>query len=179
MSYHDSRNVLDGGKGSVNSSTSPLSGKYVPNRLKALYYGPDAVESHLLSCLPTKTSKAFIITGNSLANKTPLIKGLEALLSSKHHAGTYSGITEHSPQAQVEEATSRLKQDTSIDTIISVGGGSPMDSAKNITYVVHESTGRWLSHITIPTTLSAGECTPGAGFTRTDGVKGILINPAL
>ncbi|KAJ5916750.1 hypothetical protein N7504_000765 [Penicillium tannophilum] len=179
MSYHDSRNVFDGGKGSVQSSTSPLSGKYVPNRLKALYYGPDAVQSHLLSCLPTETSKAFIITGNSLANKTPLIQGLESLLSPKHHAGTYSGITEHSPQAQVEEAASRLKQDTSIDTIISVGGGSPMDSAKNITYVVHESTGRWLSHITIPTTLSAGECTPGAGFTRADGVKGILINPAL
>ncbi|KAJ5792626.1 uncharacterized protein N7503_008604 [Penicillium pulvis] len=71
--------------------------------------------------------------GNSLAKKTPLIKGLESLLSPKHHAGTYSGITEHSPQAQVEEAASRLQQDTFIDTIISVGGGSPMDSAKNIT----------------------------------------------
>ncbi|KAJ5760390.1 hypothetical protein N7520_007546 [Penicillium odoratum] len=178
MSYHDPRNVLDGGNGNVTSSISPLSGKYVPNRLKALYYGPDVVKSHLLSCLPTETSKAFIVTGNSLANKTPLIKGLESLLS-KHHAGTYSGITEHSPQTQVEEVASRLNEDPSIDTIISVGGGSPMDSAKNITYVVHEATGRWLSHITIPTTLSAGECTPGAGFTRADGVKGVLVNPAL
>ncbi|KAJ5647876.1 hypothetical protein N7490_004248 [Penicillium lividum] len=178
MSYHDPRNVLDGGNGNVTSSISPLSGKYVPNRLKALYHGPDVVKSHLLSCLPNETSKAFIVTGNSLATKTPLIKGLESLLS-KHYAGTYSGITEHSLQTQVKEVASRLNEEPFIDTIISVGGGSPMDSAKNITYVVREATGRWLSHITIPTTLPAGECTPAAGFTRADGVKDVLIDPVL
>lgn len=163
----------------MQASLSPLYGQYVPNKLKALYYGPEVVNLHLLRCLPSENSKAFIVTGSSLAKKTPLIQGLEKVLSEKHHAFTFSGIKAHSPQSQIDEAVSILSQDDSIDTIISVGGGSPMDSAKNMVYYVHEATGRLLSHITIPTTLSAGECTPGAGFTREDGVKGILFHSNL
>lgn len=45
-----------------------------------------------------------------------------------------------------------------IDTIISVGGGSPIDSGKAISYRLHEKSGKWLHHISIPTTLSVAEC---------------------
>ncbi|KAJ5239053.1 hypothetical protein N7468_003672 [Penicillium chermesinum] len=179
MTYQDPRNVSTGGIGKMQASLSPLYGQYVPNKLKSLYYGSDVVKLHLLSCLPSETSKAFIITGTSLATSTSLIKDLEELLSPKHHAGTYAGIKAHSPQTQIDDATSIISQDESIDTIISVGGGSPMDSAKNMVYQVREATGRLLSHITIPTTLSAGECTPGAGFTKEDGVKGIRFHADL
>ncbi|KAJ6164693.1 hypothetical protein N7470_003365 [Penicillium chermesinum] len=166
MTYQDPRNVSTGGIGKMQASLSPLYGQYVPNKLKSLYYGSDVVKLHLLSCLPSETSKAFIITGTSLATSTSLIKDLEELLSPKHHAGTYAGIKAHSPQTQIDDATSIISQDESIDTIISVGG-------------VREATGRLLSHITIPTTLSAGECTPGAGFTKEDGVKGIRFHADL
>lgn len=114
----------------MDSSLNPLTGFWKPHILKGLYYGPDVVKKQLLSCLPSEKSKAFIITGASLANKTPLIKELEDLLSSKHHAGTFSNIKEHAPVAQLDEATEKVHSDPSIDTIISVGGGSPIDSAK-------------------------------------------------
>lgn len=160
----------------MDSSLHPLSGVYKPNRLKGLYYGPDIVKSQLLSVLPTSSSKAFIITGSSLASKTPLITSLESLLSD-HHAGTFSNIKEHAPVAQLDEATDKVKEDSSIDTIISVGGGSPIDSAKAISYRVHETSQKWLLHITIPTTLSAAEATAIAGYTKPDGVKTGVSDP--
>lgn len=39
-------------------------------------------------------SKAFIITGSSLREKTPVVKDLETVLGSAH-AGTYSGVRQH------------------------------------------------------------------------------------
>ncbi|CAI6337221.1 unnamed protein product [Periconia digitata] len=148
----------------------PLSGLWQPTQLQKLFYGGESVTKNLVSCLPTEESKAFIITGNSLATKTPLIKRVEELLGSRH-AGTFHKIGEHAPVAQLDEATQLVEKDSSIDTVISIGGGSPIDSAKAISHRLHEKSGKWLYHITVPTTLSASECTMMAGFTASDGVK--------
>ena len=132
-----------------------------------------------MSCLRTENSKAFIITGSSLANKTPLIKQVEELLTKNHHAGTFSSIGQHAPVQNLDEATKAVQKDSSIDTIISIGGGSPIDSAKVISHRSHEKTGRYLYHISIPTTLSAAECSFGAGYTKENGVKIGIANPGI
>jgi len=154
----------------TDATNHPLSGLWQPTQLQKLHYGADSVKQHLLSCLPKESSKAFIITGNSLASKTPLVKQVEELLGNKH-AGTFSKIGEHAPVAQLDEATDLVKKDESIDTVISIGGGSPIDSSKAISYRLNEKTGKYLYHIAIPTTLSASECTLMAGYTQSDGVK--------
>src|ERR1700759_5218673 len=64
----------------VNPTGEPISGLWLPTYLKALHYGPDTVKKNLLSCLPSERSRAFIVTGNSLATKTNLIKQVEELL---------------------------------------------------------------------------------------------------
>lgn len=161
----------------MEASQNPQKGLWKPNPLQALYYGPSVVKDHLLSALPSDTSKAFIITGSSLANKTPLIKQVEDLLGKKHHAGTFSNIKQHAPIAQLDEATELVAKDSTIDTIISIGGGSPIDSAKAISYRQNEKSGNFLHHITIPTTLSAAECTFIAGYTGSDGVKTGISHP--
>lgn len=161
------------------SSGHALSGLWEPNRLERMYYGPSSVEKHLISCLPTSHSKAFIITGSSLATKTPLIRQIEQLLGSERHAGTFSNIKQHAPVAQLDEATDAVGRESAIDTLISVGGGSPIDSAKAISYRMHEKSGKFLHHISIPTTLSAAECTFGAGYTNEDGVKIGIGHPRL
>ena len=157
----------------------PLSGLWVPTQLERLYYGPNSVQKHLLSCLPSSSSKAFVITGTSLASKTTLIRQVEELLTSKNHAGTFSNIKQHAPVAQLDEASDAVGKDSSIDTIISIGGGSPIDSAKAISYRVHVKSKKFLYHITIPTTLSAAECTMIAGFTNADGQKTMVVAPEL
>ncbi|KAF2125006.1 Dehydroquinate synthase-like protein [Dothidotthia symphoricarpi CBS 119687] len=151
-------------------TTHPLAGLWQPTQLQSLHYGSGSVKKHLLDCLPSEKSKAFIITGSSLATKTPLIKQVEALLGDRH-AGTFSKIGQHAPVAQLDEATSLVEKDGSVDTVISIGGGSPIDSAKAISYRLHDKTGNWLFHIAIPTTLSASECTMMAGYTQADGMK--------
>lgn len=160
------------------SSQYPLAGLWKPTHLERLHYGPESVKKYLLECLPKDTSKAFIITGSSLAAKTSLIKQVEDLLGDKH-AGTFSKIGQHAPIAQLDEATELVKKDNTIDTIISIGGGSPIDSAKAISYRVNEQTGNYLFHITIPTTLSAAECTSNAGYTDKTGLKTGVSNPKL
>jgi alcohol dehydrogenase class IV len=153
------------------ATSNPLSGLWRPTHLKALYYGPNSVSKHLLSTIPKESSKAFIVTGNSLATKTQLIKQVEELLGAEKHAGTFSKIGEHAPVAQLDQATEMVQKNFNIDTIVSIGGGSPIDSAKAISYRVHQETGKYLYHIAIPTTLSAAECTMGAGYTEKNGVK--------
>lgn len=157
----------------------PLSGLWKPTHLQRLHFGPSSVRTHLLECLPSSKSKAFIITGSSLASKTPLIKQVEDLLSFNHHAGTFSNIKQHAPAAQLDEAMDALRKDSAIDTLISIGGGSPIDSAKAISYRLHEKTGKFLHHITIPTTLSAAECTYFAGYTNEEGTKVGVGDPEL
>ncbi|PSN68761.1 Dehydroquinate synthase-like protein [Corynespora cassiicola Philippines] len=154
----------------TDATNHPLSGLWQPTQLQKLYYGPASVSKHLLDCLPNEASKAFIITGNSLATKTPLVKQVEEILGSRH-AGTFSKIGEHAPVAQLDEATTIVKNDSSVDTVISIGGGSPIDSAKAISYRLHAQGGAWLHHIAIPTTLSASECTMMAGYTESTGIK--------
>lgn len=162
----------------TDATNHPLSGLWQPTQLQKLHYGSGSVKHHLLSCLPSETSKAFIITGSSLATKTPVIKEVESLLGSKH-AGTFSKIGQHAPVADLDAATSLVEQDSSIDTVISIGGGSPIDSAKAISYRLHDKNGKWLYHIAIPTTLSASECTMMAGYTEKDGVKTGVRAPQL
>ena len=164
----------------IESSQNPLSGLWKPTHLQRLHYGSDSVKNYLLECLPSESSKAFIITGSSLANKTKLVKQVEKLLGSKHHAATYSKIGQHAPIKELDEATELALKDESVDTIISIGGGSPIDSAKAISYRLNErKKGKFLYHITIPTTLSAAECTIVAGYTSEEGMKVAVSSPQI
>jgi alcohol dehydrogenase class IV len=80
--------------------------------------------------------------------------------------GTFSKIAQHAPIQQLDEAADLMLREKSVDTIISVGGGSPIDSAKIISKRVHDKKGEWMWHIAIPTTISAAECTALAGYSE-------------
>lgn len=183
------------------ATTTPLSGLWQPTHLQRLHYGPGSVSKHLLSSLPRPSSRVFIITGNSLATKTPLVKEVEALLGERH-AGTFAGIGEHAPVGKLEEGIELVEREEGVDTVVSIGGGSPIDSAKAMSYRLHEKKTRgqagdgsenasekdkanadtdahWLHHIAIPTTLSASECTLMAGYTASNGVKTGVRDPHL
>uniref|UniRef100_A0A093UY23 Lactaldehyde reductase n=1 Tax=Talaromyces marneffei PM1 TaxID=1077442 RepID=A0A093UY23_TALMA len=150
-----------------------ISGNWKPGltNLKNVYYGPGCVAKYLLNALERSSSKVFIITGNSLATKTPLVHRLETLLGD-HHAGTFSEIRQHGPLEDVDRAVAAiLSCGEGVETILSLGGGSPIDTAKVISLRVKETRGTFLTHLTVPTTLSAAECTSGGGYTKPDGVK--------
>ena len=162
---------------SLDATENPLSGLWKPSRLDKLYYGPHSVRNYLLSCLPSEKSKVFIVTGSSLVSKTSLIAQAEKLLDARH-AGT-AFIKQHAPAAEIDQAFSTLSKYTSIDTVISIGGGSPIDSAKVLSHYHKNARKSYLYHICIPTTLSAAECTMGGAYTTNEGTKTFVIHPDL
>jgi thiamine pyrophosphate-dependent acetolactate synthase large subunit-like protein len=58
------------------TSVAPPSGVFTNSALQKVYWGPGCTEKALNEAvdLLSKTKKVFILTGNSLANKTDVIK---------------------------------------------------------------------------------------------------------
>ncbi|MBA2694172.1 MAG: iron-containing alcohol dehydrogenase [Rubrobacter sp.] len=100
--------------------------------------------------------RAFVVTGRTLHEKTDLVKKVEAMLGEKH-AGTFAGMSEHTPGSAVEEAA-RLAE--GCDLLVSFGGGSVIDGAKAVARKVG-----YPMQIAVPTTLSAAEWAERVGVT--------------
>ncbi|KAM5492259.1 hypothetical protein MaudMau93_001563 [Microsporum audouinii] len=143
--------------------------------MEKLYIGSRATLSKVISKLGG--SKAFIITGKSLNEKTPVIKELEEHLAGSH-AGTYAGVRQHAPVADIESAVEQIKQ-SAADVLVAVGGGSPIDAAKAVSYHIHKHTEAWIPIIALPTTLSVAENTMAAGYTNAEGHKVAILDPEM
>lgn len=90
----------------------------------------------------------------------------------------YADACVHRPIGAIREATDLVKA-AGADVLISIGGGSPIDSAKAIAYQIHQDNGKWLPSIAVPTTLSVAETTQNAGFTTEEKKKIAVSNPEL
>ncbi|CZR63053.1 related to Lactaldehyde reductase [Phialocephala subalpina] len=160
--------------GQVDSS---LSGTYVASPIRFMIYGLGTAKKLNEVVGKLGASKAYIITGQSLSTKTPVIKDAEASLGSMH-VGTFNKIGQHAPIGAIREATELVKA-SGADVLISIGGGSPIDSAKAVAYQIHEATGKWIPSIAVPTTLSVAETTQNAGFTTEEKKKIAVSHPEL
>ena len=94
------------------------------------------------------SDRAFVVTGRTLYENTDLVRRVEALLGEKH-AGTFSGVVQHTPGSSVEEAT---RQARGSDLLVSVGGGSVVDGTKAVARELG-----YPAHVAVPTTLSGAE----------------------
>jgi alcohol dehydrogenase class IV len=163
-------------------------GVYRNTLLQAVYFGPGSVSSSLpaaIESLNLQHKKAFILTGKSLATKTRVIERIQSILADKgYYSGeTYYDIGEHAPVAGIREAVERIKA-SNADVIVAVGGGSPIDAAKAVSFYRHrevhgEESARnaltdaklFIPTIAVPTTLSVAETTQNAGFKSDEGHK--------
>ena len=102
-----------------------------------------------------KVRRALIITGQSLATKTGIVRKVEETLGAAH-AGTFSAIRQDTPESDVARAVEEARR-VQTDILISLGGGSPIDATKAV------------PHLAIPTTLSAAEFSHLAGVTNESG----------
>ncbi len=100
--------------------------------------------------------RAFVVTGRTLYEKTDLVRRVEGLLGEKH-AGTYVGMSEHTPGSAVERAAEEAEN---ADLLVSLGGGSVVDGTKAVA--------RRLGYpvqVAVPTTLSGAEWAHRVGVT--------------
>ncbi|KZT04586.1 iron-containing alcohol dehydrogenase [Laetiporus sulphureus 93-53] len=162
--------------------SSSLKGSYAwTETLKGVYYGSGSLKTALPKLLHiVGGTKALIVTGKSLYEKTDVVKRVEAVLKERQaYGGTFHEIRQHSPVADIHKGL-KVFEDVGADIIISVGGGSPIDASKAILYFHQQKTGgEFLKQIAIPTTLSAAEYTEGAGYTNEEGSKVLVANPQL
>ena len=124
--------------------------------------------------------RALILTGNSLATRTDLVKKLEGLLGGRW-AGTYAGIRQHAPSRTVAAAVTRARE-VRADALVAFGGGSPIDAAKIVALELLQDgePQAAMPQIAVSTTLSAGEFTPAAGITDEETrVKGLRSDPRI
>ena len=96
---------------SLFSHPSALSGTYTPTPLQSLSYGPGSISLlheliHNLSspssssppsdASPSTPTKVLIVTGNSLANKTPVIREMREMLEKADiQSAVFEGIGQH------------------------------------------------------------------------------------
>ncbi|MCI0395568.1 MAG: iron-containing alcohol dehydrogenase [Chloroflexi bacterium] len=155
-----------------------MTGLYTSLPLEKVLYGPGSVAS-----LPAEVDRlggrrVFIVTGRTLADKTPLVKRLVMLLGYRH-AGTFAGIQQHVPESGIDEAA-KMAHAAQADLLLSVGGGSPIDAAKSVALALADEEHPPLLHVAVPTTLSAAEFSHIAGYTvESTRSKSRVIDPRL
>jgi maleylacetate reductase len=80
-------------------------------------------------------------------------------------------IGQHAPMSEIDEG---MRTAAGADTIVSFGGGSPIDAAKIIALRLGG-----IPHIAVPTTLSVAELAASAGYTNEHGDKAGIRDPGL
>jgi alcohol dehydrogenase class IV len=123
--------------------------------------------------------RAIVVTGKTLGSSALLAKVTGA-------AGTrcqevFKGARQHVPRAVTAELETEIKR-VQADSLISFGGGSPIDTCKvaSHAFLAASEGSRELIHIAIPTTLSAGEYTHAGGVTdESTLIKSGVADPRL
>jgi alcohol dehydrogenase len=147
-------------------STAPIEFRFP--RLERVISGSNVVDALAAELDERRLSRAVVVTGRTLGASAVLKRITQPL--GNRCPFVFTEARQHVPSCSVVELMRAIEQHRA-DCVISVGGGSPVDTVKAAIYSLLETGGRpFLSaegpvHIAIPTTLSAGEFTDVAGIT--------------
>lgn len=146
--------------------------------------GPDRVDSgaNAMERLPKilqqlGAGRVLLATSNSVATRTGNVRRVRGLLGEAVVAAEYSKCREHAPEADIHELVAALAKHA-VDAVVSIGGSSVFDAVKvAVSRQANAREAEPIPQIAIPTTLSAGEFSPGAGFTEEKtGSKQLLLD---
>ena len=167
-----------------------LSGIHGHQDIERVVYGKPAGVALRAEAERLGAKKVFITTSKSVAQSELLASLIDDL--GDMHAGTYAGITAHSPRPCVIEGAA-LAREAKADLIVAVGGGSAIDATKAILIALWQNATRIedldlyragkpkegaappseairppsdaIRMLAVPTTLSAAEFNAFAGIT--------------
>ena len=146
-----------------------FTGEFALPRLERVISGLNAVDRLGDELVRRNIVRAVVVTGRTLGASRLLDRVTRPM--GNRCVAVFTGARQHVPASSVTELA-RLLGEQNADGVVSFGGGSPIDTAKLAIHALHSarpaSSGEWLPHIAIPTTLSAGEFTSVAGITDDD-----------
>jgi len=141
-------------------SLQPPVGEFNLSRLERVIYGPGRIAALKDEMERRDLHRALVVTTDVVA-ELPILKEVTGALGSRC-AGVFAGVVMHVPRKTTELLQQRIDE-VNADSLVSFGGGSPIDSSKVAAYGLLP--GRELIHIAVPTTLSAAEYTWAGGVT--------------
>ncbi|HEV3331846.1 MAG TPA: iron-containing alcohol dehydrogenase [Bryobacteraceae bacterium] len=148
-------------------------GEFTLSRLERVIYGPGKIAALKDEMERRKLQRALVVTTDVVA-ALPILQQVTGVLGSRC-AGVFSKVIQHVPRGTVNELEKEIER-VNADSLISFGGGSPIDSCKVAAYGMLPK--RELIHIAVPTTLSAAEYTHAGGVTdETTRVKSGVYDP--
>jgi alcohol dehydrogenase len=136
------------------------SGEFNLSRLERVIYGPGKIRALKEEMERRGLQRAVVVTTDVIA-KLAILNDVTAALGSRC-ASVFMGIVQHVPRGTVNELEKAIER-VDADSLVSLGGGSPIDSSKVAIYGLLDR--RELVHIAVPTTLSAAEYTHAGGVT--------------
>src|SRR5215471_19130711 len=145
-------------------------GEFNLTRLEKVIYGPGKIETLGAELDRRGLSRALVVT---TLGGFPVLDQVTRALGSRC-VGVFTGVVQHVPRSTVDALQKEVER-VDADCLVSFGGGSPIDSCKvAIGMLPH----REITHIAVPTTLSAAEYTFVGGVTdETTRVKGGVYDP--
>ena len=148
-------------------------GEFNLSRLERVIYGPGKIAALKDEMERRQLERALVVTTDVVA-ALPILQQVTGALGSRC-AGVFSKVIQHVPRGTVNELEKEIER-VNADSLISFGGGSPIDSCKVAAYGMLPK--RELIHIAVPTTLSAAEYTHAGGVTdETTRVKSGVYDP--
>jgi alcohol dehydrogenase len=148
-------------------------GEFNLTRLERVIYGPGKIAALKDEMERRGLKRAMVVTTDVVA-ALPILKDVTDALGSKC-VGVFAGIVQHVPRGTVNELEKEIER-VNADSLVSLGGGSPIDSTKVAIYGLLDK--RELVHIAVPTTLSAAEYTHAGGVTdESTRVKSGVYDP--
>jgi alcohol dehydrogenase class IV len=165
----------------------PFAGVFTLLPIDKVIFGPGSVQTLAAEIDRLGGNRVLIMTGTTLATTTDLVEKIRGLLGARC-VGVFSDTVQHVSRASVFAAT-ELARDLDVDALVSFGGGSPIDTAKAVAMCLAQDVrsgagldrlrfrmepdglvappidGTLIPHVSISTTLSAGEFTGYTGVT--------------
>jgi alcohol dehydrogenase class IV len=149
----------------------PPVGEFNLTRLERVIYGPGKVAALKDEMEKRGLKRAIVVT---TLGGFPILDQVTGALGPLC-ASVFTGVIQHVPRSTVDALQKEIER-ADADSLVSFGGGSPIDTCKVAIY--GSLPARELVHIAIPTTLSAAEYTHAGGVTdETTKVKGGVWDP--
>jgi maleylacetate reductase len=150
-------------------------GEFNLSRLERVISGPGKVSELGHELERRGLQRAIVVTGKTLGS-SPLLEKVTKPLGAGC-VGVFKGVHQHVPRSSVQALQAEIER-LNADSLVSFGGGSPIDTCKVASHAFLPA--RELIHIAIPTTLSAGEYTHAGGVTdESTRVKSGVSDPRL